>query len=114
MNMVETADCVVVLVTVGSREEGERIAEALVSEHLAACVNLIGPIQSIYRWDNQIQRDQELLLLIKTRRALFAGVEARVKALHSYQTPEVIALPITAGSEAYVEWLCSVTSPAGK
>lgn len=98
-------DCIVVLVTVGSREEGERIATAVVSERLAACVNLIGPIESIYRWDSQVQHDQELLLIIKTRAALFDSLEARVKMLHSYQTPEVIAVPITSGSAEYLEWL---------
>ena len=100
-----SAECVVVLVTVGSRDEGERIATALVDDQLAACVNIVGPIESIYRWENRVQRDQELLLVIKTRAALVDDLEARVKALHSYQTPEVIALPITAGSQAYLEWL---------
>ena len=107
-------DCIVVLVTVGSREEGERIAEALVSEQQAACVNLVGPIRSIYRWENAVQRDEELLLIIKTRAALFAEVAARVRALHSYQTPEVIALPITAGAEAYLDWLRGVTERPGR
>jgi periplasmic divalent cation tolerance protein len=103
-------DSIVVLVTVGSREEGERIATAVVSEQLAACVNLIGPIESIYRWDNQVQHDQELLLIIKTRAALFDRLEARVKMLHSYQTPEVIAVPVTAGSAEYLEWLRGASS----
>jgi len=106
-------DCIIVLVTVGSREEGERIAEALVGEQRAACVNVVGPIRSIYRWENVVQRDEELLLIIKTRAALFAEVAARVHALHSYQTPEVIALPITAGSEAYLDWLRGVTARPG-
>jgi periplasmic divalent cation tolerance protein len=98
-------DCIVVLVTVGSRDEGERIAEALVGEQLAACVNVTGPIRSIYRWENDIQRDDEWLLVIKTRALQFEPLASRVRALHSYQTPEVIALPITAGSAAYLEWL---------
>jgi len=106
---MESTDCVVVLVTVGSREEGERIATAVVSEQLAACVNIVGPIASIYRWDNQVQRDEELLLVMKSRAALFDALTARVKALHSYQTPEVIAVPITAGSPSYLEWLLGAT-----
>jgi periplasmic divalent cation tolerance protein len=96
---------IVIFVTVGSQDEAERIAEALVAEHLAACVNVVGPLRSIYWWEGRVQRDQELLLLIKTRAALFAGVEQRVKQLHSYQTPEVIAVPITAGSTEYLRWL---------
>jgi periplasmic divalent cation tolerance protein len=106
---MDTTDCIVVLVTAGSHEEGERIADALVTEQLAACVNLVGPIRSIYRWENQIQRDQEVLLIIKTRAALYAALEARVRAVHSYQTPEVIAVPIITGSEAYLDWLRAAT-----
>jgi periplasmic divalent cation tolerance protein len=106
---MDTTECIVVLVTVSSREEGERIATAVVSEELAACVNIIGPIESIYRWNNRVQHDQELLLIIKTRAALAGELEARVRAVHSYQTPEVIALPITSGSRKYLDWLESAT-----
>ena len=102
-------DCSVILVTVSSREEGERIADVLVGEQLAACVNIVGPIRSIYRWENAVQRDDEWLLIIKAPTAQFETLAARVGALHSYQTPEVIALPITAGSAAYLEWLRRVT-----
>jgi periplasmic divalent cation tolerance protein len=102
-------DFIVVLVSVGSTDEGERIAEALVTEQLAACVNLIGPIRSIYTWKGALQRDEERLLLIKTRAALFDALECRVRALHSYETPEVIALPITAGSPPYLAWLAAAT-----
>lgn len=102
-------DCVVVLVTAGARDEAERVAEALVGEQLAACVNIVGPIRSIYRWEDQIQRDDEWLLLIKARTAQFDALAARVRALHSYQTPEVIALPISAGSLPYLEWLRRAT-----
>jgi len=106
--MVEVTEFIVVLVTVGSAAEGERIAEALVGEQLAACVNIIGPIRSIYTWKGELQRDEERLLVIKTRAALFDDVERRVRALHSYETPEVIALPIGAGSQPYLEWLGKV------
>jgi len=106
---MDTTDCIVVLVTVSSRDEAEHIAAAVVSEELAACVNIVGPIESIYRWDNRVQHDQELLLVIKTRAALAGELEARVRALHSYQTPEVIALPITSGSPNYLDWLRSAT-----
>jgi periplasmic divalent cation tolerance protein len=107
------SECIVVLVTVGSRSEGDRIAEALVGEQLAACVNIVGPIRSVYRWEQRIEHDEELLLVIKTRAALFAAIAARITALHSYQTPEVIALPITAGSAPYLDWLLGATTAAG-
>lgn len=95
----------IVFVTVASRDEGERIAEALVGEQVAACVNVVGPIRSIYRWQGEVCRDDEHLLLIKTTRARYPALEARVKALHSYEVPEVVALPIEMGSAAYLEWL---------
>ena len=102
-------DYVAVLVTVGSAEEGQRIAQALVSERLAACVNVVGPIQSTYRWQGEVVRGEELLLLIKTRAALFGEVAARVQVLHSYATPEVIAVPIASGAAAYLDWLRAET-----
>jgi len=106
-------DCVVVFVTVGSREEAERIAEALVTEQLAACVNIVGPIESVYRWNDRVQRDQELLLIIKTGAERLTDVEARVRGLHSYEVPEVIALPITSGSQAYLNWIRGQTRLRG-
>ncbi len=102
-------DSMAVLVTVDSQAEAERIARALVTEQLAACVNIVGPITTIYRWQGTIEHGQELLLIIKTRAALFQDLERRVKALHSYDNPEVIALPITAGSAAYLDWLRGAT-----
>ncbi len=102
-------DCIVVLVTVGSRDEGERIAQALVADRLAACVNLVGPVGSIYRWQGKVERAEEILLIIKTRAALFAELEGRIRALHSYETPEIIALPIAAGAAKYLDWLCDET-----
>jgi periplasmic divalent cation tolerance protein len=102
-------DCIAVLVTVGSPEEGERISDTLVNEQLAACVNRIGPIRSVYRWENAVHHDDEYLLIIKTRGTLFDSVRTRVQALHSYRTPEVIALPISAGADAYLDWLRDAT-----
>lgn len=105
-------DSIVILVTAGSEAEAEKIARALVEEQLAACVNILSPIRSIYRWQGQVADDREWLLLIKTRAERFAAVESRVKALHSYQVPEVIALPIVAGTEGYLRWLReSVSEP---
>jgi periplasmic divalent cation tolerance protein len=105
-------DSIVIFVTAGSEAEAEKIARALVEEQLAACVNILNPIRSIYRWQGQVADDREWLLLIKTRAERFAAVESRVKALHSYQVPEVIALPIVAGAEGYLRWLReSVSEP---
>ena len=98
-------DSIVIFVTAGSEAEAEILATALVEEHLAACVNILSPIRSIYRWEGKVADDREWLLLIKTRAERFAAVEAKVKALHSYQVPEVIALPIVAGAEGYMRWL---------
>lgn len=100
----------VVLITAGSEEEAERIATALVEEQLAACVNIVGPIRSIYRWEGKVQNERELLLIVKTRSAALARLQARVGEMHSYDTPEIIALPITTGSEKYLDWLESATS----
>ena len=103
-------DYIVILVTAGSEAEAEKIAKALVEERLAACVNLMNPIRSIYRWEGKIADDREWLLLIRTRAEGFSAVADRVKALHSYQVPEVIALPILAGTEGYLRWLQDETA----
>jgi len=102
---------VVVLMTAGSRREGERIATALVDEHLAACVSVVASATSIYRWQGRIERGREVLLIAKTRRALVRRLTARVEELHSYDVPEVIALPIEGGGAAYLEWLAGETQP---
>src|SRR5512139_1486522 len=97
-------DGIVVLVTAGTREEADSLAQALVGERLAACVNVLGPITSVYRWQGRVQRDQEALLIIKTRRPHFEQLAARVSALHSYDNPEIVALPIVAGAAPYLAW----------
>jgi periplasmic divalent cation tolerance protein len=103
------SEALIVFVTVAARADGERIAEALVGEQLAACVNVLGPVRSIYRWQGEICRDDEHLLIIKTTRARYAALEARVKALHSYEVPEVVALPIELGSAQYLAWIGDMT-----
>jgi len=103
------SDALVVLITAPSREVGERIAETLVGEELAACVNLLAPVRSIYRWDGAICRDDEILLIAKTTRARYPALEARVQAVHPYDTPEIIALPVERGSAAYLAWLAGAT-----
>ena len=105
-------DCLVVLVTVGSREDAGRIATSLVCEHLAACVNIVAAVESVYWWEGRVHHDAEVLLIIKTRAAQWSTLERRVRALHSYQNPEVIALPITAGSQAYLDWVRGSTGTA--
>ncbi|MBI3784945.1 MAG: divalent-cation tolerance protein CutA [Deltaproteobacteria bacterium] len=100
---------IAVLVTAGSGDEAERIAATVVDEQLAACVNIVGPIRSIYTWAGKLQHDNEMLLIIKTRAALFSALEQRVRQLHSYQTPEIIALALNAASQPYLDWLGSTT-----
>jgi periplasmic divalent cation tolerance protein len=100
---------VVVLVTAGSEEAASSIARALVGEQLAACVNIVSPIRSIYRWNDEVQSDTEHLMIIKTRANLVAKLAARVKELHSYEIPEVIALPIVAGAKSYLDWVVAAT-----
>ena len=102
-------DALVVLVTVGSESEAETIAGALLDERLAACVTIGGPIRSVYRWQGRIADDREWQLVIKTRVALFDALADRVRALHSYDVPEIIGLPVTAGSPPYLAWLDDAT-----
>jgi periplasmic divalent cation tolerance protein len=95
----------VVYCTAASAEEAERIAEALVGERLAACCTLLPGVTSIYRWKGDVQREKECLLLIKSDRRLFERLEQRIRELHSYEVPEIIAVPVTAGSESYLAWM---------
>ncbi|RPI58565.1 MAG: divalent-cation tolerance protein CutA [Chloroflexi bacterium] len=99
------AEPLLVLVTAGSQAEAEAIAGALVAERLAACVNVVAGITSIYRWQGEVQRDQEWLLLVKSRRDVLEDLVRRVRELHSYDLPETIALPLVGGSAPYLEWL---------
>jgi len=99
-----------VLVTTGSQEEGECIARALVDSRLAACVNIVPGLRSIYRWEGRIWDEGEFLLLIKTRMSLFEQVEGKVKEMHSYEIPEIIAIPIVLGSKTYLSWLGESTN----
>jgi periplasmic divalent cation tolerance protein len=96
---------IVILSTVGNVEEASRIAEHLVSNHLVACVNIIRGIQSVYWWKDQVQRDEECLMLIKTEHSKFAEVEQAIRSLHSYEVPEVISLPLENGSTKYLQWI---------
>ena len=104
----------IVLMTAGNQEQANRIARVLVDERLAACVNVVGPIRSVYRWRDAVEDETEYLLLAKTRAALYARLERRVKELHSYEVPEVIALSPNSGSRPYLEWLMESTGPEAR
>ena len=97
--------CLIVFCTCENAEQGRRIAEALVEARLAACVNILPPLRSVYRWQGKIESAEEVLLLIKTTAGRFPALEDRIQQLHSYDTPEIIAIPIAAGSEKYLDWL---------
>jgi periplasmic divalent cation tolerance protein len=99
---------VTVLTTTSSEAEAETIAEALLTDDLAACVQILD-IRSRYVWKGVVQHEPEQLLLIKTRAALFELVRGRIRALHSYDTPEIVALPIVAGDADYLSWMAGVT-----
>ena len=94
-----------IFVTVGSSEEADRIAARLVEERLAACVNRIRGVQSVYRWLGKLERSEEDLLIIKTKANLFDRLKERVQELHSYSVPEIISFRIEEGNEAYLGWL---------
>jgi periplasmic divalent cation tolerance protein len=98
-----------ILTTTGTEEQALSIARALVSERLAACVNIIGPVRSVYRWRDAIEDDREFLLLIKTRATLYMKVERRVRELHTYEVPEVLAMSLDRGSPPYIKWLLEST-----
>ena len=96
---------IVVLLTAANGEEAARLADMLVGANLAVCVQILPEIESVYRWQGGIERQAEVLLIAKTSRAKFEDLDREVRALHSYDTPEIIALPIVAGSERYLRWL---------
>lgn len=102
---MDSSEPIVVLMTAANREEANQIAELLVAARLAACVQILPEIESVYRWQGEVKREKEILLLAKTVASRFDELESKVRALHSYETPEIIALPITAASEPYLKWL---------
>ena len=104
--MAKKSDAIVVLVTCKSKAEARRIVVALVKERLAACGNILeAPVSSIYHWKGKIERAKEYLLILKSRRRAFPALEREVMRLHSYDVPEIIALPIALGSRKYLSWI---------
>lgn len=108
------SDPLVVLTTVESREQAETIARMLVERQLAGCVQIVGPIISVYRWQGAVETAGELLLLIKTRSSIYPDLERTLIDIHPYQTPEIIALPVEAGFQGYLSWLVDSTAQPGE
>ena len=99
-------DKIVVMVTCASRAEAKKIARAVVKARLAACANVLGsPVKSIYRWKGKVETAKEVLVLMKSTRKRFSALEREIRRLHSYDTPEIIAVPIAEGSRAYLQWI---------
>ena len=100
---------IVVLVTASSKEEANKIAQGLLQDKLAACVNILAGLESRFWWQGKIDSAQEVLLVIKTRKTLFNKLAKKVKSLHSYTVPEIIALPIISGNKTYLDWINDCT-----
>lgn len=100
-----TTSYIIVMVTTASRAEAETIAQRLLEAKLIACANIIGPIESHFRWSGEIDKAKEYLVLMKSRKDLFGKLSESVKASHSYEVPEIIALPVVDGSKTYLDWL---------
>lgn len=109
VNVTEGGDAIVVLITAASREEADRIARRLVEDRLAACVTIVPQVRSIFMWEQKLSQEDEVLLLVKSRRARFEQLAVAVKRLHSYSVPEIIALPVVMGSTDYLRWASEST-----
>jgi periplasmic divalent cation tolerance protein len=103
-------DALQVFTTVDDRDVAERIANALISRRLAACVQIMGPVTSVYRWQGKVETSPEWLCIIKTQQSRYPTVEAAIRELHTYQVPEIVAVPIVAGAAGYLAWLRQETS----
>ena len=100
-----------VLTNLPDRAAAEKLAEALVAQQVAACVNILAPCRSVYRWKGAVQHDEEHPVLIKTTQERYSALEAAIRAAHPYELPEIIAVPIEHGLPAYLDWLAAETSP---
>jgi len=99
---------IIILVTAKDKQEAEKITQSLLKERLIACANIVNPVTSFFYWSGKIDKAEECLIVMKSRRDLFAQVAEHVKGLHSYEVPEILALPIVEGSTAYLDWMCGV------
>ena len=108
------SDIIVVYITAPNLEEAQSLAHALVQDKLAACVNIIPGIQSVYFWEDAVQTDNELLLICKSQADRFDALKTRVQSLHPYDVPEVISIPLQNGSEPYLNWVRENTTPKPK
>jgi len=98
-------DPIAVFLTASNGEEATRLADLLIGAQLAACVQILPEMESVFRWQGKIARESEILMIVKTTAEKFADLEREVRALHSYETPEIVAVPIVAGSNPYLDWL---------
>lgn len=110
----KSAPIVLVYVTTPSVKAAERIALAVVEEGLAACANVLGPIRSLFRWKGKVERAREAVLILKTRQSRVAALTRRIKALHTYSMPCVVALPILGGNDDFIEWVAAESAPRSK
>lgn len=110
--MSNPMEVLLVLTNLPSRETAQDMARLLIEQRVAACVNLLPPCRSVYRWKGDVQTDEEHPVLIKTTRGRYAALEAAVRAAHPYELPEIIALPVAAGFPAYLQWVADETSGA--
>ncbi|ALG68186.1 divalent-cation tolerance protein CutA [Beggiatoa leptomitoformis] len=108
---METIEHVVLLNTCPSLDIAQTIAKTLVEEHLVACVSILPALQSVYLWEGTVQQEMEVLLMMKTRRLLYAQIEQVLQALHPYEIPELIMIPVVAGLPSYLQWINEVTQP---
>lgn len=109
VDVTEDSDAIVVLITAASREEADRIARRLVEDRLAACVNIVPQVRSLFVWEGRLSQEDEVLLVVKSRRTRFQQLTTAVKRLHSYSVPEIIALPVVMGSADYLRWVSEST-----
>ncbi len=107
----KTSKAIVIFITAASNNEAKKIGHILIEENLIACCNIVQSVESIFRWQGKLHSEQEVLMLCKTREELFGTIEKRVRQLHSYEVPEIIAMPITQGSEDYLNWIVKETKP---
>lgn len=104
-------NALLVITNLPERAAAEKLADALIGKRLAACVNILAPCRSVYRWQGDVQHDEEHPVLIKTTREAYAALEAQIRALHPYELPEIVAVPIERGLSAYLEWVATETAP---